>query len=110
MPATRALNPEQEYEVYRATLSLSCALYTIRLDADAPLKLVVDTVAAALGIDDRQLGALVVRKIPVRRRADQRLELWAEVRPVADAGEFAALSGGVWVGMLQTRLCAALGH
>src|SRR5947209_15723957 len=46
---------------------------TIALDIDAPLKLAIDVVSLALGIDDRWVGRLGVRKVRVRQRADQRL-------------------------------------
>lgn len=57
-------------------VSLTCIVHTCRLDVDAPLKIVIDTaVIDALGIDDRSVGHLEVFKVPVRRRADERLKL-----------------------------------
>lgn len=73
-------------------LALSCALHTCRLDADAPLKIVLDVVAAALAVDDRHVGSLAAQKIPVHHRGDQRLELRLSAYPLADAGAFADLS------------------
>jgi len=55
-------------------------VHTIRLDLDAPLKLAIDTMLkGALGIDDRDLGELVAVRVPVRHRADERLEVWADL-------------------------------
>lgn len=45
-----------------------------------------------MDIDDRWVGALTVRKVIVRHRADQRLELQATVCPIADKAEFSARS------------------
>lgn len=73
-------------------LALALTLCTVRLDADAPLKLVIDTVAEALGIDDRCVGLFVVRKLPVRSRAAQRLHVGLCLHAVDGVGQFTTLS------------------
>lgn len=70
-------------------LALGCVLHTVRHDIDSCLKLALDAVAAALGVDDACIGALSVAKVPVGTRAEQRLGLVARVYPVADPDEWA---------------------
>jgi len=68
----------------RYWLALGCVLHTVRHDIDSCLKLALDVVAAALSVDDGCIGALSVAKIAAKSRADQRLELVANIEPVAD--------------------------
>lgn len=57
------------------SIHLDLVLRTRRLDLDAPLKLVIDVVAKALGVDDRCLQELRVQKLVVARPAEQSLEV-----------------------------------
>lgn len=65
-------------------------LYTIALDLDGPLKLLLDTLEAALGVPDSRVGALMMHKTRVHHRADQRLDVRVVVVPLEDPDQFNA--------------------
>lgn len=73
-------------------IAVELVLYSISLDIDAPIKLVLDTVEAALGIDDRWIGRLSVVKVPVPHRTEQQLQVVTSLLPVRDREEWQALS------------------
>jgi len=73
-------------------IGVELTLWTCRLDLDAPIKLVLDTVEEALGINDRWVGRLTVTKLLADHLADQRLELRCEARSIAGKQDFNALS------------------
>ncbi len=87
----------------RYWLCLCCTVFTCRLDIDAPLKALLDVVAAVLEVNDACIGALSVTKIPVKAKADQRLELVARVYPADDPDEWAARSRAA-IPIHETRL------
>lgn len=72
-------------------LDVLCVVYTAGLDVDAPAKLVLDVLSTALDIDDKWVAHIGMVKIPADRDG-QYLELFATIRPVADAAEWAYLS------------------
>jgi hypothetical protein len=73
-------------------IAVELRLFTIALDLDAPIKLCLDVVEGALGIDDRWIGWLTDLKVLVARRAEQRLEVEVSVQPVRDRHEWRELS------------------
>jgi len=73
-------------------LSLDVTLVMIRHDIDAPVKALLDVVAAALGVDDRQVGHLDVIKVRAGSPADKRLEVFVRAGAVADLEEWNARS------------------
>lgn len=77
-------------------VALHCGLFTKRLDLDAPLKLLIDTVAEALGINDRDVGALTATKIHGPRGSEERIELKALVIPMTSPTEWNALAADGW--------------
>lgn len=73
-------------------IAVSLTVRTRRLDVDAPVKLTLDVLADALGIDDRMVGALHVCKVPVATRAGEGLDLVVDVEPVDGPAAWAARS------------------
>jgi hypothetical protein len=73
-------------------IGVEMSLYTIALDVDAPIKLVLDTIEGALGVDDRWTGRLTVSKVVVAHRADERLEVQVSVQPVRNRDAWRELS------------------
>jgi len=90
--------PEGEY-----WLALFCTLHTRRHDIDSCLKLTLDAVAAALEVDDANIGFLTASKVPVKAKADQRLELVAKIYSVDDQDDWADRSRAA-IPMHESRL------
>lgn len=68
-------------------LAIDLHLYTVALDLDAG-KIVLDTIAVALAVDDRWVGELIVHKTRVHHRAEQRLDVRVRIVPLEDPAEF----------------------
>jgi len=73
-------------------LHLNAVLYTVRHDIDSCLKLTLDVVAAALGVNDGCIGSLLVTKVSVKTKVDERIELVAKIYVVDDRDDWAARS------------------
>jgi len=84
-------------------LALFCTLHTRRHDIDSCLKLTLDAVAAALEVDDANIGFLTASKVPATSTADQRLELVAKIYEVDDRDDWAERSRAA-IPIHETRL------